>query len=181
MKNESIQEKGKGGSDHVKLAHEALKKYIETDSVIDVPPWVSQELTDSKRACFVSIKIKGRLRGCIGTVSPARENLAKEIIHNSIAAGTCDPRFEPMEIDEVNKSDISVDVLSEPEKVDSPEMLDAKKYGVIVSKDMRRGLLLPDLEGIETPEDQITIALRKAGITNWEEYTLERFQVQRYD
>jgi AmmeMemoRadiSam system protein A len=129
---------------------------------------------------FVSIKEKGELRGCIGTFAPTRKNIAEEIIANAIAAGTEDPRFPPIEAWELKDLEISVDVLSQPEKVNSPSELDAKKYGVIINAGGVRGLLLPDLEGVNTPEEQISICRRKAGIGENEPVELFRFGVKRY-
>ena len=120
------------------------------------------------------------LRGCIGTIKPVRSNLAEEIIENAISAGTEDPRFRPVSKEELAELDYSVDVLQEPEPVSSIEELDPKRYGVIVSKGFRRGLLLPNLDGVNTVEDQIRIALMKAGISEDEDYKLERFEVTRH-
>ena len=55
-----------------------------------------------------------------------------------------------------------------------------KRYGVIVSCGYKRGLLLPDLEGVDTVEDQISIAMQKGGITPDDNYKLQRFEVVRY-
>jgi AmmeMemoRadiSam system protein A len=120
------------------------------------------------------------LRGCIGTITPFRENLAGEICHNAIQAATCDPRFPPVAPEELDDLEISVDVLHEPEVVAGLQDLDAHRYGVIVTNGFRRGLLLPDLEGVDTPEQQVSIAMHKAGIASGETVTLERFQVDRY-
>ena len=130
---------------------------------------------------FVSLKEEGRLRGCIGTIAPTRENIAKEIIENAISASTRDYRFHPVQPDELDKLVYSVDVLSEAEKITSPDELDVKRYGVIVTKGRKRGLLLPNLDGVDTVEDQITIAKQKAGISAYDDdVQLERFEVVRH-
>lgn len=122
----------------------------------------------------------GELRGCIGTVYPLKNNIAEEIIRNAVSAGTEDPRFYPVEIDELDDIVYSVDVLTKPEPVKSKDDLDVKKYGVIVRSGYKSGLLLPDLEGVDTVDQQISIALRKAGIAPNEKYTIERFEVVRH-
>ena len=122
----------------------------------------------------------GRLRGCIGTIEPLRESLAREIIENAISAGTADPRFSPVTAGELPHLSYSVDVLLTPEKISGKKELDPKRYGVIVESGRRRGLLLPDLEGVNTAEEQLAIALQKAGISPGEPYRLYRFLVRRY-
>ena len=129
----------------------------------------------------MSLHVSGRLRGCIGTILPTEKNLADEIVHNAVSAGTRDPRFPAVRADELDELEYSVDVLGETEKIDSPEKLDVKRYGVVVSRGYRRGLLLPDLEGVDTVEEQIKIARRKAGIPeDAEDIRLERFEVVRH-
>jgi len=125
------------------------------------------------------LKRNGQLRGCIGTISPVYNNLLAEIQHNAIAAATEDPRFSIVEPAELPELVYSVDVLGESEPAQRSE-LDPKRYGVIVSDGRRRGLLLPDLEGVDTVEEQLLIALQKAGISPHEKYNIERFEVTRY-
>ena len=129
---------------------------------------------------FVSIKENGSLRGCIGTIEPAEASLALEIIHNAISASARDPRFSPIEPEELDRLTITVDVIGPVEPVDSPDKLDVKRYGIIVSREGNRGLLLPDLDGVDTVQEQIEIAKRKAGIGENEEVALERFEVERH-
>lgn len=161
------------------LAKKAISEYVSTGLVIPVPVALTPDMR--KRAgVFVSLKKKGLLRGCIGTFMPACDNLAEEIIRNAISAATGDPRFSPVTPEELSGLSYSVDVLSPPEKVDDLNALDAKRYGVIVAKGGRRGLLLPDLEGVDTVEEQISIAKMKAGISINEKVELYRFEVKRY-
>ena len=129
---------------------------------------------------FVSLKKHGQLRGCIGTISATTESIAAEIIQNAISAGTNDPRFDPVRPDELDDLVYSVDVLSEAEDIKSPDELDEKRYGVIVTSGHRRGLLLPNLPGIDTVREQIAIARRKANIRENEKSTLQRFEVVRH-
>ena len=133
-----------------------------------------------KAGAFVSIHKQGRLRGCIGTIEPTRDCLAEEIIRNAISAAVHDYRFSPIRPEELKWLEINVDVLGEAEDIESEEQLDVKRYGVIVSCGSRRGLLLPDLEGVDTVADQIDIAMRKGGITPDDNYRLQRFEVVRY-
>ena len=169
-----------GESEYVKLARNSLEYYIENGRNMEVPKDLSDKLLKEKYGAFVTIKIDNNLRGCIGTITPTRRNLAEEIIHNAIASGTEDPRFRPVTREELSQLEYSVDILYPPEKIKSIEELDVKKYGLIVSKGFRRGLLLPNLEGVDTVEEQLTIALMKAGIAKYEDYEIERFQVERY-
>lgn len=166
----------------VKLAKTAIETYARTGKRL--PPPSNAEMPPEmqrKAGVFVSIHTKdGALRGCIGTFQPTQDNLAGEIIHNAISAAARDPRFPPVGPEELDNLDISVDVLTPPEPVDDIGALDAKRYGVIVQSGWRRGLLLPDLEGVETAEYQIEICRRKAGIGPDEPVQLYRFQVERY-
>jgi len=130
---------------------------------------------------FVSIKKHGALRGCIGTISPVYDCIADEIINNAISACSRDPRFDPVKPEEINSLSVSVDLLAEAEPVSSVADLDVVRYGVIVSRGYRRGLLLPNLEGVDTVEYQLQIALSKAGINPAEKYSIERFEVARHE
>ncbi len=134
---------------------------------------------ERRAACFVSLKRQGELRGCIGTLTPAEPDLGREIVRNTTSAALSDPRFPPVAVDEVDALSCSVDVLSASEPAALDE-LDPRRYGVIVSAGARRGVLLPDLAGIDTVEQQVAIALQKAGISRDEPYLAERFTVERY-
>lgn len=163
----------------VKLAKDAVEKYILEGKTIRLPHDLTPEMKE-KAGVFVSIKKNRALRGCIGTYLPTRENVASEIIQNAISAATQDPRFLPVDSTELNELKYSVDVLSEPEKVAGTKDLAPKRYGIIVKSGNRRGLLLPDLEGVNTVEEQIRIASMKAGIAPQEVIELYRFEVKRY-
>lgn len=132
-----------------------------------------------KAACFVTLKKRGELRGCIGTILPRWETLRDEITANAMAAALEDPRFPPVTEKELKDLSMSVDILSDPERIDTLSSLDPKRYGVIVEKGGQRGVLLPDLEGVDTPEEQVSIAARKAGISSLEGVSLFRFTVTR--
>ncbi|MGE5614653.1 MAG: AmmeMemoRadiSam system protein A [Bacillota bacterium] len=165
---------------YVALARKALEMYVTNSTVIDIPDVLPPEMANKRAGVFVSIKKSGRLRGCIGTIFPTRKNIAEEIIYNAISAGTEDPRFNPVEESELDSLEYSVDVLGKPEAIRSMDELDVRRYGVIVRSGMRSGLLLPDLEGVDTPGEQVSIALRKAGIRPNEKFTMERFEVIRH-
>ncbi len=167
----------------VQLAHRAIQAYVGEGRHL-APP-AESELTPEMRAragAFVSLHEFGELRGCIGTFLPQQANVAEEIIENAIASATRDPRFIPVAPEELDDLEISVDVLGEPEEVESIADLDPQVYGVIVSAkhDGRRGLLLPALEQVKTAEEQVAIARQKAWIGAGEPITLYRFQVKRY-
>ncbi len=165
---------------YVGLAKKTIKRFIENGEIITERE-AGNEIIKQKAGAFVSLKIDGKLRGCIGTIEPYRTNLAKEIISNAISAATQDPRFPPVSKEELDKISYSVDVLEKPEKVADFSMLDTKEYGVIVKSGYRTGVLLPDIEGVDSAEQQVSIALRKAGISNAEKYDLYRFKVTRHN
>ena len=163
----------------VELARQSIEEYIRKGKRISPPQDLSPELS-SRAGVFVCIKKHGNLRGCIGTFEPCRDTVAEEVIHNAVAAAAQDPRFRPITEDELDAIEYSVDVLSTPEKIQGMSDLDPKKYGVIVVHDMKRGLLLPDLEGVDTVEEQLRIARTKAGIWADEDIEIFRFSVTRY-
>jgi AmmeMemoRadiSam system protein A len=163
----------------VSLARHAVEEYVRFRRVIKPPADLGPDMR-GRAGVFCSIKRHGQLRGCIGTIEPVRGSIAEEIIHNAIAAATEDPRFDPIEVDELDSLVYSVDVLGKPEPIDTIDQLDVKRYGVIVSRGARRGLLLPDLDGVDTPEEQVRIAMQKAGIRPGEDVSLQRFEVVRH-
>ena len=163
------------------LAREAVETFVRSGKIL-VPPRSAEGLMASPAPCFVSLKtLNGELRGCIGTIEPARDNLAEEIVANAISAATSDPRFEPVRPEELSNLRYSVDVLFPPEET-VMENLDPSVFGVIVEDESgeRRGLLLPDIPGIDNAEQQVEIAARKAGIGRNEPVRLYRFRVERY-
>ncbi|MCL2322549.1 MAG: AmmeMemoRadiSam system protein A [Oscillospiraceae bacterium] len=180
MINKKIKDIRKNESIYVSLARRSLEHYINFKKRMDVPKDLPKDMLGKKAGVFVSIKKEGKLRGCIGTISPIQKNIALEIIRNAISSGTNDPRFNPVTEDELDFLEYSVDILDEPESIESKDLLDTKEYGVIVSNGIRSGLLLPNLEGVDTVDEQISIALRKAGISERESYKLQRFKVERY-
>lgn len=165
---------------YVRLARYTIEAFVKTGTLPKMPQGLPEELYQNRAGAFVSLKEDGRLRGCIGTIRAVRESLAEEIMHNAVSACSEDTRFSPVEDWEVDRLTISVDVLGETEKISSPEELDVTRYGVIVTKGGRRGLLLPNLEGVDTIEEQIAIAKQKAGIRDHESVELERFEVIRH-
>ncbi|MGI6327479.1 MAG: AmmeMemoRadiSam system protein A [Dethiobacteria bacterium] len=167
------------GSIYTEIARAALESRVRGKRLSSVPPGLSPDL-QKPGAAFVSIKKRGELRGCIGTISPTKETLAGEIAANAVSAGLRDPRFPPVSEDELPELTYSVDVLSEPEKVADINELDPKRFGVIVRRGGRTGLLLPDLEGVATVEEQLSIAKQKAGIFPDEPVEIYRFEVIRY-
>ncbi len=164
----------------VNLARQSVESWVLNRRAMDVPDGLPAALTDSRAGAFVSIHKQGRLRGCIGTIAPTQDSLAEEIIHNAVSAAARDPRFDPIRPDELKWLEISVDVLGAPEAIASEAELDVKRYGVIVSRGRRRGLLLPDLDGVDTVKKQVEIARQKAGIGPGEKVDLQRFEVVRH-
>lgn len=175
-----ILEQRKKEDAYVRLARKTIEEYVGKGKKTEVPEGMPEEMTGREAGVFVSIKEDGRLRGCIGTIRATQASVAEEIIENAISASTRDSRFSPIEPTELDRLVISVDVLGETEKIESPEQLDVKRYGVIVTRGRKRGLLLPNLDGVDTVEEQIAIARRKAGIGEQEPVELERFEVVRH-
>jgi len=165
----------------VQLARKTLEEYLQEKKKINLPAW-TPDIFKKKAGVFVSLHKKGKLRGCIGTFLPTQSNITHEIINNAISAATKDPRFLPVEKQELKEIDISVDILSQPKKISSLEELNPKKYGIIVSRGGQRGLLLPNLKEVDTIKYQVEIAKQKAGLfdipTN--KLTIQRFTVKRY-
>ena len=172
-----VAERRSAESSLVRYARNVVERYVqklplpETDGLAD--------FQQEKAGTFVSIKKHGQLRGCIGTTEPTQANVIREVQQNAIAAATRDPRFEAITPDELPDLIYSVDILKPAEPIGGLDELDPQRYGVIVSKGMRRGLLLPNLEGIETVGEQVRIARQKAGIGPEEAVQLERFEVIR--
>jgi len=160
------------------LAKDTVESYVKSGDKV-TPRELTPEMKE-RAGVFVSIKKTGMLRGCIGTFEPRQSNVAEEIMNNAVSSATQDPRFPPVIPSELPYLSYSVDVLTRPEPVESASQLDPKKYGAIVESGRRRGLLLPDLEGVDTVEEQIDICRQKAGIPPQEPIKLYRFQVKRY-
>lgn len=179
MESEAAQRRSQSDA-YVQLARKSLESYILKRERITVPDDVPEEMLSTRAGAFVSIHKNGALRGCIGTIGPTTDCVAQEIINNAISASTADPRFPAIGPDELQWLEINVDVLGKPEDIDSEDELDVKKYGVIVSSVGKRGLLLPDLEGVDTVEQQVAIAKQKAGIHRFESVKLQRFEVIRH-
>jgi AmmeMemoRadiSam system protein A len=165
----------------VRLARAAVEAYVCEQRVLQPEEW--PETVDCPPAgVFVTLHrtSTGHLRGCIGTIEPCEETIVAETIRNAISAATRDPRFDPVLPGEVADLTVDVSVLHPPERVAGLEQLDPHRYGVIVQRGTRRGLLLPDIPGIEDAETQVDIACQKAWIARNEPVTLYRFQVDKY-
>ncbi len=165
---------------YIRLARASVEHFVKTGTMLKLPDNLPEELLNRRAGAFVSLHKDGQLRGCIGTTGPTEESLAQEIIRNAVSASNYDPRFSPVQKNELEALEYNVDVLNPTEPISSEAELDPKVYGVIVTNGRRRGLLLPDLEGVDTVEEQISIAKRKAGIDEDEEVELERFTVTRH-
>ena len=166
---------------YVKLAVQAAHHFLSEGKPLPCPSPIPDGMNRQSGA-FVSIKKKPNyeLRGCIGTVVPNQDNLAKEIIQNSVNAAIRDPRFKPVTIEELDQLLFSVDVLTPLEPVDKPEQLNPRQYGLSIKHEGRQGILLPDLEGIDTVQRQIDLCLKKGNIKKNAAYQMYRFEVERY-
>ena len=165
----------------VALARGAVESYVRERKVLDAEPLPGLE--GRRAGVFVSLHLPdGSLRGCIGTTQPTQPGIEDEIVRNAISAAARDPRFYPLGPEELDGLDISVDVLGEAEEVGSREELDPKRFGIIVqTADGRQALLLPDLEGVDTVDQQVGITCRKGGIDpDRDKYRIFRFEVERH-
>ncbi len=162
------------------LARDFLKYYLEEGRLPAIPDILPPDY-QVRSGVFVSLKKKGELRGCVGTIEPVRQNLAEEIAANAVSAAVRDPRFPPVSKEELSELSISVDILCPMERIRSEKELDPKNYGVLVRSGLSSGLLLPDIKGIDTVDEQINIARRKAGIPPGKPVELYRFKVTRYE
>jgi len=176
-----IEAKRKAEDKYQELARWSLEHIIKTGNKLSDTNGIPNEMKTQKAGVFVSIHKNGRLRGCIGTISPSTDCIENEIIQNAISAGLSDNRFNPVTADELPYLVYKVDILSEAEPISGPEHLDVKRYGVIVTSGNKRGLLLPNLDGIESVEEQIRIAKQKASIGPNEDVQLKRFEVIRHE
>ena len=164
----------------VALAKESLRYFMANNQPLPLPSGPIPPELERPAGVFVSLKKNGQLRGCIGTILPTQPSAAKEIIRNAVSAAVEDPRFPRVTESELAELEISVDILGTPERIDSITKLDPKNYGVIVQLGSRSGVLLPDLEGVDSAAYQVEIACHKAGINPMEKFTLYRFQVIRH-
>lgn len=180
LRTAAYEKKTRHTDPYVRLARESLTTYLETgEEYSGIPDYITDEMKHTRRGVFVSLKKNGELRGCIGTIFPTTDSIAEEIIRNAVEAGLNDPRFYQVEKDELMDIDFSVDVLTEPQTACKDE-LNPEEYGVIVRCKGKTGLLLPALEGVDTVDEQLSIALKKAGINPREEYSIEKFKVIRH-
>lgn len=171
----------KGSHAYVLWAIEVIENLILKGKVIDIPEYIPHQLLEIQAGAFVTLHMEDlTLRGCIGTIMPTQKNLALEIRENAIAAATRDPRFNAVSPDELDHIVVSIDILSQPVECKSLDELNPKKFGVIVESGYKRGLLLPDLEGVDTVNTQLEIAKRKAGIGSHEPVQVYKFEVNRY-
>lgn len=178
LEGAAIVDTGEGDA-YVRLARQSLETYLKTGKVLQRPDGLPAEM-DKAAGIFVSLKKHGNLRGCIGMIETSGRSIADEIIRYAVVSATEDPRFPPVQAAELPELEYSIDVLGKPEPISSTDELDVKKYGVIVTEGYKRGVLLPNLEGVDTPHQQVEIALAKAGIGPHDSYSMERFQVERH-
>ena len=163
------------------LAKQTVENYIKERKIISLLEDLPKEFLERKAGTFVTIEKNSELRGCIGTYLPTRENIAEEVIYNAIAAATEDYRFGPIEDKELSSLSYTVYILNEPELIKDIKELDPKKYGIIVKTETKTGLLLPDLEGVDTIEQQLSITCQKGGIDpNQEKFLIYKFTAEKF-
>jgi AmmeMemoRadiSam system protein A len=165
------------------LARQAISHWLKTNIILDIAELeLPATLTEHRAGVFVTLHKNGDLRGCIGTFKPTKKNIAEEIAANAISAAFCDTRFQPLEKKELDQVKIEVSVLKPRQEIKSKEELDPKKYGLIIETPEKKcGLLLPDIEGIETVDQQIELASQKCGVEySKEKHKLYRFTVEKH-
>ena len=165
---------------YVSLARLSLETFIMEHRTLNLAEDLSDELFKRRAGVFVTIKKHGRLRGCIGTIEPVETSIAEEIVKNAVSSGASDLRFSPVTKEELLDLVYSVDVLSPPEPIRTKDELDVLRYGIIVTSGRKRGLLLPNLENVTSIDEQVSIALQKAGIPADADYSMKRFEVVRH-
>jgi AmmeMemoRadiSam system protein A len=163
----------------VKLAIQSVKHFIETGKPLPCPDPLPDNLKQ-KAGIFVTIRNQDSLRGCIGTLTPKYKNLAEEVIKNAIRSANDDPRFDHVEKRELPSLTFSVDVLTQPEKINDLEEHNIKQFGLIVRGEEKQGVLLPDLDNIKSANQQLKVCLKKGGFTDNDTYELFRFEVKRF-
>ena len=166
----------------VALARQAVETVVRGGRPPEPDP-IGPDQGPARAGVFVSLHLPdGSLRGCVGTFEPTRRTLAEEVVGSAVGAATRDPRFLPVRPNELEGLRLAVDVLEEPEDIEGVEQLDPSRYGVIVrTDDGRQALLLPDLEGVDTAEKQLSIVCRKGHIDpRRDRYRLQRFRVTRH-
>jgi AmmeMemoRadiSam system protein A len=168
---------------YIELAQKTIEEYIKNKKMIEVPCDLPQEFYSRKAGVFVTIFKDGELRGCMGTYLPTKENIANEIVYNAVAASSKDYRFLPVNKSELGNLKYEVSILSEPELIKDIKKHDPRKYGLIVQcADGRAGLLLPDLEDIDTVDEQFGICCQKGGIDPEKDKTnLYFFTVEKHE
>ena len=179
LEQRAMEERRAAEDDFVRLARSAVEAIVTAGEPAPLPSELPPEMME-RAGVFVSLKKDGALRGCIGTFEPTAKNIAAEILQNAASAALRDPRFPPVQEEELPALVYSVDVLTEPELVSGADDLDAKRYGVIVEYRARKGLLLPDLDGVNTVEEQLRIARQKGGIPADAPIRIWRFTVERH-
>ena len=179
LERRAQEERRAAEDEYVRLARHAIESIVRTGKNAELPQGLPSEMAE-RAGVFVSLKKDGELRGCIGTFAPTAKNIAEEILQNAASAALRDPRFPPVKKEELDALVYSVDVLMEPELVAGADALDVKKYGVIVEYRARKGLLLPDLAGVDTVEEQLRIARQKGGIPEDAPIRIWRFTVERH-
>lgn len=163
----------------VELARQAIRHYLEVGKILEIPDPLPP-VFDRQAGVFVCLYQEKKLRGCVGTPVPLSPSLAKETVRNSVGAATKDPRFPPLSLEELEGLCISVDVLSPLKSAPSEAHWDVRRYGVLVDQELRRGILLPGVEGVATAQEQVEIACRKAGIDPKSSFRVQLFQVERF-
>lgn len=176
---ESVKET-KNDDFYIKLAKFAVETYVSNGRLPKVPLNIPIDMMDRRAGVFVSIFENGLLRGCIGTITPESDSVAQEIISNAALASTSDKRFNPVHASEFKNLSYVVDVVTNLEKIKYPSELDIDKYGLVVTRGLKKGVLLPRTEGIRTVSDQIKIAKERAGIKFSEDVILHRFEVEHH-
>jgi hypothetical protein len=164
----------------VNLAYQAIQTYLETGQLLPIPAGLPEHMLEPG-AVFVSLHTgSGDLRGCRGTLTPTEPTLVEAVIKTAVASAVDDPRFPPITLGEMEGLDIHVDILSPLEPVTDVQLLDEKKYGVVIQARQGRAVLLPDIPVVRNVAHQLQLVRQKAGLAPDEPADLYYFTVTRY-
>ncbi len=124
------------------IAREAITSHTNGQTYQACPR--EEKSLNEKAGCFVTIKQNGQLRGCIGNFQSERP-LFIEVAEIAIASASKDPRFHPLEKDELDNFELEISVISPLEKIDDIEQIVVGTHGLYLEQNFSRGVLLPQV------------------------------------
>lgn len=154
----------------LKIAHDSIKNEFNKEVIIDSSLKEQFSILNEQRACFVTLNLNGKLRGCIGSLL-ANRTLFEDIIYNSRAAAFSDLRFDRLTQEEFENIEIEISILTPAKELiynnleDLKQKLIPNKHGVILELNGKRATFLPQVwEQLPTFEAFISQLCKKAGL-----------------